>query len=284
MYARIAVACTLLLLSQGCAKKQKFTGASDNHSSASTSPPPTSDKGKPTDKNKKDGDKPNWLTDPRYKREPAGTPSDSVGDPGGIPGKPGWGIAPPQGGWTQSNVNPSQPGSPMQPAVVGTPPVGPGGMLPPVWPGAVPTPGAVPPGGPGPVPPGGPGGFQPINPNPGGGFPARPTEPNGTLPTTTGGKGVSEADVKEVWIFIENRSASKGAMPSTQEVLAALTMVKAAAAELVQSGSIVLTGAHHREAIWAYEKNALTQGGWVATQNGVENLTAAQLKERLGRR
>jgi hypothetical protein len=126
------------------------------------------------------------------------------------------------------------------------------------------------------------------------GSPAKPTIPAGaapTLPPTNptqsnpgGGKTVSKDDMKEVWAYIEGRSGATDKMPSPQEVLAALVEAKSPAADLVKSGSIVLTGARTRDSIWAYEKNALTNGGWVASPSGVETLTAAQLMNRLGNR
>ena len=97
------------------------------------------------------------------------------------------------------------------------------------------------------------------------------------------GKPVTEADMKEVWIFMENASIVSGKLPPYPLVYSALVKAEAKAAELVKDGSIYLTGATARESIWAFEAKALTQGGWVASQNGVENLTAAELKKRLGR-
>jgi hypothetical protein len=97
------------------------------------------------------------------------------------------------------------------------------------------------------------------------------------------GKPVTEADMKEVWIFMENASIVSGKLPPPQLVYAALVKAEAKAAELVKDGSIFFTGATARESVWAFELKAISQGGWVATQNGVENLTAAELKQRLGR-
>ena len=87
--------------------------------------------------------------------------------------------------------------------------------------------------------------------------------------------------MKEVWIFIENASGASGKMPTPELVYAALVKAEAKAADLVKDGSIWLTGAKQRESVWAFEYRALTQGGWVATQNGVEQLTAAELTRRL---
>ena len=96
------------------------------------------------------------------------------------------------------------------------------------------------------------------------------------------GKPVTEADMKEVWIFMENASAG-GKLPPPPLVYAALVKAESNAADLVKGNSIFLTGATARESIWAFEWKAPTQGGLVASQNGVENLTAAELKRRLGR-
>lgn len=106
-----------------------------------------------------------------------------------------------------------------------------------------------------------------------------PTSPS----TPKAGKPVIEADMNEVWIFMENASIVSGKLPPMPLVYSALVKAEAKAAELVKDGSITLTGATERESIWAFETKALTQGGWVASQNGVENLTAAELKKRLGR-
>lgn len=96
-------------------------------------------------------------------------------------------------------------------------------------------------------------------------------------------KPVTEADMKEVWIFIENASGATGKMPTSALVLAALKQAQAAALPLVVGGSITLTGATTRESVWAYETKAKLSGGWVASQNGVENMTAAELNRRLGK-
>ncbi len=100
---------------------------------------------------------------------------------------------------------------------------------------------------------------------------------------TPAAKRVEMADMKEVWIFIENASGASGKMPSQLLTYQALIAAKSPAADLVKDGTIFLTGATVRESVWAYETQALTSGGLVATQNGVETLTAAELKTRLGK-
>ena len=95
---------------------------------------------------------------------------------------------------------------------------------------------------------------------------------------------VSEQDMKDVWIYIENRSGASCQMPSPQEVLAALELAKSPAAALVKNGSIVLTGPRMRESIWAFEANAPLNGGWTASTNGAQRLTAKELNTRLAGR
>lgn len=111
--------------------------------------------------------------------------------------------------------------------------------------------------------------------------PANPAPP--TPATGTSGKLVTKADMNEVWIFIENRSLATGKMPPPEAVYAALVEANATAAGLVKNSDIILTGATTRESVWAYERNAPTQGGWIATQNGPEQVTAKEFAQRVGR-
>lgn len=110
-----------------------------------------------------------------------------------------------------------------------------------------------------------------------------PATPAITTPVAAG-KPVAEADMKEIWVYIDTRSGASGQMPSALETLRALTAAGSKAAPLVNDGSIVLTGGRARESLWAYEKNALTQGGLIVSQNGVERVTAADLASRLNGR
>jgi hypothetical protein len=233
MWLRILTIGVGLILATGCAKKVAKKPSADDSANAkpATSTPGASDKDKKGSKGEK-ADEPNWLNDPRFKKDPPGVPAD-----GSSPGKQPWGIAPPKGGWQGPNTGVG----PVQPAVPGGPAPGMG----------VPQPQPMPP--------------------PATGTPALPA------------KRVEMADMKEVWIYIENASGASGKMPTQEMIYEALIAAKSPAAELVRTGAIYLTGATTRESIWAFEAQALTQGGLVATQNGVETLSAAQLKARLGK-
>ena len=253
--------CACVPLAAGCGQKApKFTGASDDPSVARTAPPVgAGDKTKagpsasPGDKTKGKGDeKPNWLTDPRFKKD------------GQLPADKPVGLAPLNPG----AVVPVNPMATPLPAVPGTLPPPPGGVTP--MPGVLPL-------GPQPGPqPGLPPGMVPSVPA----QPPAPVQP----PTGTAAKAVTEADMKDVWLYIENASQATGKMPPPGAIYAALVEAKSPAAELLKDGSIVLTGARTREtAIWAAERTAPTQGGLIAGPNGVENLKASEVVARLRR-
>ena len=130
-------------------------------------------------------------------------------------------------------------------------------------------------------------GVQPVKP-PGEGvlqpMPVPPNPPAAVTPSPAPAyKPVSAADMREVWVYIENTSGASGRMPTQLMIYQALVAAESPAAGLVKNGSIYLTGATARDSVWAFEARAVTSGGLVASQNGVETLTAAQLKQRLGK-
>jgi hypothetical protein len=206
----------VLTLAVGCVKKNVKNTTPSKDESASAKPQP------PAPKSDKKAEEPNWLTDPRFKKEkdepnspkdagPNGKPPPIVPAPN-LPASPGQGVLQPQ---------------PQQPAP------------------------------------------QPANPP---AAPAAKFDP------------VSEHDMKDVWIFIENYSqANSGKMPPPALTFQALVTAKSPAAELVKNGSIILTGSDKRESIWAFEARGAFQGGFIANQNGVETATAAQIKAALGK-
>jgi hypothetical protein len=229
MFARIVTAGVLMCAMVGCAKKTPKVAQNTDD----TAPPPQVQVQQPEPKPKagpksekpvagNTGEKPNWLNDPRLKKE-GQLPTEA-------PKKPDWGTA----------------------AVPGVP-LGAGGAA-----------------------PGKADGKQPP-----GKLDAKPPQP-APMPTTpaAGGKAVTKNDMNDVWIFMENYSLASGKMPGPDEVYAALIKADSPAAALVKDGSIALSGARSREGIWAFEKNAPTNGGWIASQNGPEQVTAAEFARR----
>jgi hypothetical protein len=95
------------------------------------------------------------------------------------------------------------------------------------------------------------------------------------------GRTVTANDLQQIRTFIENASLASGRMPTPQQTLAALKQEAPKIAELVDDGTIVLHNAKTRESVWAYEKKAYDQGGMVLTNQGVERMDAATLRQRL---
>lgn len=266
----------LLAALAGC-KKPKPTAASrdDSANAKPQQPAPPAPAPAANPKNTKK-DEPNWLTDPRFKKEqpkfdpskpvdPAPSPAPGTGT-GGV-GKQPIGITPPQGGWTGPVPGVELPG-------MGVPVVPPmPGQVPPVPGGAPPMPGVGSLPQPGPQP--GPGmGVPNPNPNP-------PPLPGGNTTVGAARKAVALADMRDLQIFIHDASITANKMPTPGEIYNALVAARSPCAEHVKVGSIILTGAKEREGVWAYETAALTSGGLVVSQNGVEKLSAAELKQRL---
>lgn len=245
MWPRILTCALCLALAAGCAKRTAKKPSQDDSANAKQPTPAPDDRNRKNDKKGDKGDGPNWLTDPRFKKDPPATTSPNPPD-GPSPGKQPWAISPPQGGWQGPNTG--------------------AGPVPPAAPGGMPV---------GPAPVGAPGGMGVLQPQP-----APPAAPD--VPPTPS-KRVEQADMKDVWIYIENASGASGRMPTQKMVYEALLAAKSPAAELVRTGAIYLTGATSRESVWAFEAQALMNGGLVANQNGVETLTAAELKARLGK-
>jgi hypothetical protein len=112
----------------------------------------------------------------------------------------------------------------------------------------------------------------------------RPAPPVQPQPTPGPAVAVTQQDMEDVRIFIDNASGASGQMPTPQLTYGALQQGSPKTAALVQKGAIILTGARTREGIWAYEAAALQRGGLATGSNGTETLTADALRRRLGGR
>jgi hypothetical protein len=83
-------------------------------------------------------------------------------------------------------------------------------------------------------------------------------------------------------LHITTMELANNRMPSKEEILAYVKKEDPKLSKLLEEGVIVLTGATTREGVWAYEKDAPTNGGWVITGSGESKMTAEELKQRLG--
>lgn len=122
----------------------------------------------------------------------------------------------------------------------------------------------------------------PPMPEPMGSLDPRPAPKSAPAPAPAPNVTVTKQDMEDIRIYIDNASGASGKMPSVQEVYAALTQTGSPAKALIDKRAIYLTGAKTREQIWAVEAAALQRGGLVCGAGGVETMTAAQIKQRLG--
>jgi hypothetical protein len=258
---RILTAGLCLVLAVGCAKRTVPTAAPVRDEVARAQPQPAPAVKAVRENPKKDEkDEANWLTDPRFKKAQPTVqmipPADQSvpADGPSATGKQPWGMAPPAGGW---------PG-----AAPALPPAGAQKIDPPVQP----VPGNAPPA-PNPPVAGAP------QPNV---VPGKPASGAAT-PLAAANNLVKAADMRDLQIFIHDASLVSGQMPTPGAIYAALVDSGSPAADLVKGGAIILTAATRREGVWAYETRALTQGGLVVSQNGVETLSAAELRQRIGK-
>ena len=110
-----------------------------------------------------------------------------------------------------------------------------------------------------------------------------PVQPPPQVPQPAGSTAtVTKDDMEAIFTFVNERSGGTGKMPSGQDVYTALLAAKPSTAALVQKQAIYLLQPKVRESVWAAEAKAYSQGGMIVTQNGVETVTAAELKKRTG--
>lgn len=95
---------------------------------------------------------------------------------------------------------------------------------------------------------------------------------------------VTKSDMTDIHLFIDTATLASGRMPDPVTVQAALGAAGSPAAKLVASQDVILTGSRHRESCWAYQKGATTDGGWIVTNNGAEQVDAVTAKRWLGTR
>ncbi len=122
----------------------------------------------------------------------------------------------------------------------------------------------------------GPGGGVVVNAGVGGGSGGAAQAVRGAVRRT-----VTMNDLQQIRIFIDNASLASGRMPSTQDTYAALKQEAPNIATLIDEGVLTLNNATTREQVWAYETDALKQGGQVLTGSGVERMDAETLAQRL---
>jgi len=86
---------------------------------------------------------------------------------------------------------------------------------------------------------------------------------------------VVENDLHQLHLFMVNAKASLGHVPTSQETLTELSRPDGSReiVKLIQDGSLILVPNPQEEGLWAYVKEAPTQGGWVLTHSEPRRVT-----------
>ena len=99
-------------------------------------------------------------------------------------------------------------------------------------------------------------------------------------------KAAARTEVKnelhQTRLFIDIAFTSSGKMPTSQETYAALKQEDPKTAKMIDDKLITLVPMPQREGIWAYETAALQSSGQVLFNNNIDQMDAAELKQKLG--
>jgi hypothetical protein len=96
---------------------------------------------------------------------------------------------------------------------------------------------------------------------------------------------VTAAELHDLHLFLNNAKGASGRVPTAQETIAALNQPDGnrQLAKLIQDQVIILVPNPQDEGLWAYGKEAPTEGGWILTHTGAERITAQDFNARFGR-
>ena len=92
---------------------------------------------------------------------------------------------------------------------------------------------------------------------------------------------VTAAELHDLHLFMTNAKLTSGRVPTAQETWAALTQPggNPKLVKLIQDGILVLVPNPQEEGLWAYSKEAPTQGGWVLTHSEPKRVTAQEFAQ-----
>jgi hypothetical protein len=93
---------------------------------------------------------------------------------------------------------------------------------------------------------------------------------------------VTAAELHDLHLMMNTAKGASGRVPTKQETWNALNRPDGnpKLLALVQDGTLVLVDSPQEEGLWAYDRNARTQGGWILTHNGAERVTAHDFTTR----
>ena len=95
---------------------------------------------------------------------------------------------------------------------------------------------------------------------------------------------VTAAELHDLHIFMTYAKGNLGRVPTKQETLDALAKPDGnpKLTKMIQDGLVILVDNPQDEGLWAYAKEAPSQGGMILTHTGVERVTAQDYQTRFG--
>jgi len=92
---------------------------------------------------------------------------------------------------------------------------------------------------------------------------------------------VTAAELKDLHLFMTNAKLNLGRVPTSQETWAEISQPTGnpKLTQLIKDGWIVLVPNPQDEGLWAYDKNAPTQGGWILMHSEPRRVTAQEFAQ-----
>lgn len=92
---------------------------------------------------------------------------------------------------------------------------------------------------------------------------------------------ITAAELHDLHLFMTNAKLSNGRVPTAQETWQAISAPggNAKLADLIKTGKLVLVPNPPEEGLWAYDRDAPTQGGWVLMHSEPRRVTAQEFAQ-----
>jgi hypothetical protein len=95
-------------------------------------------------------------------------------------------------------------------------------------------------------------------------------------------RAVSAAELHDLHLFMTNAKLAMGRVPTAEETWAEISKPggNSQLTKMIQDGRLILVAKPQDEGLWAYAKEAPTQGGWILTHSQPERVTAEEFASR----
>jgi hypothetical protein len=97
-------------------------------------------------------------------------------------------------------------------------------------------------------------------------------------------RAVTAAELHDLHLFMTNAKLAMGRVPTAEETWAEISKPggNPKLTKMIQDGLIILVAKPQEEGLWAYAKEAPTQGGWILSHSQPERVTAQEFATRYG--